>query len=105
MIGGVEWSRWTTISLYQSTSTACTSTNKHFQETSRKSKIYDDIQKYESKCKLVASDFINKENNVFKDALGVKGLGFKHHGNHPSVSSGSGKSVRCRYAVFLFPNT
>ena len=25
----------------------------------------------------------NKENNVFKDALGVKGLGFKHHGNHP----------------------
>ena len=26
---------------------------------------------------------INKENNVFKDALGVKGLGFKHHGNHP----------------------
>ena len=21
----------------------------------------------------------NKENNVFKDALGVKGLGFKHH--------------------------
>ena len=24
---------------------------------------------------------INKENNVFKDALGVKGLGFKHHGN------------------------
>ena len=24
----------------------------------------------------------NKENNVFKDALGVKGLGFKHHGNH-----------------------
>ena len=26
---------------------------------------------------------LNKENNVFKDALGVKGLGFKHHGNHP----------------------
>ena len=26
---------------------------------------------------------VNKENNVFKDALGVKGLGFKHHGNHP----------------------
>ena len=26
---------------------------------------------------------MNKENNVFKDALGVKGLGFKHHGNHP----------------------
>ena len=26
---------------------------------------------------------INKENNVFKDALGVKGLGFKRHGNHP----------------------
>ena len=25
----------------------------------------------------------NKENNVFKDALGVKGLRFKHHGNHP----------------------
>ena len=25
---------------------------------------------------------INKENNVFKDALGVKGLGFKLHGNH-----------------------
>ena len=25
----------------------------------------------------------NKENNVFKDALGVKGLGFKHHDNHP----------------------
>ena len=24
----------------------------------------------------------NKENNVFKDALGVKGLGFKHYGNH-----------------------
>ena len=27
--------------------------------------------------------YSNKENNVFKDALGVKGLGFKHHGNHP----------------------
>ena len=27
---------------------------------------------------------INKENNVFKDALGVKGLGFNHHGNHVS---------------------
>ena len=27
---------------------------------------------------------INKENNVFKDAIGVKGLGFKHHGNHGS---------------------
>ena len=26
----------------------------------------------------------NKENNVFKDALGVKGLGFNHHGNHGS---------------------
>ena len=26
----------------------------------------------------------NKENNVFKDALGVKGLGFKLHGNHGS---------------------
>ena len=25
---------------------------------------------------------MNKENNVFKDALGVKGLGFKHHGNY-----------------------
>ena len=25
---------------------------------------------------------MNKENNVFKDALGVKGLGFKLHGNH-----------------------
>ena len=25
----------------------------------------------------------NKENNVFKDAIGVKGLGFKHYGNHP----------------------
>ena len=24
----------------------------------------------------------NKENNVSKDAIGVKGLGFKHHGNH-----------------------
>ena len=24
----------------------------------------------------------NKENNVFKDALGVKGLWSKHHGNH-----------------------
>ena len=24
----------------------------------------------------------NKENNVFKDAIGVKGLGFKHRGNH-----------------------
>ena len=30
---------------------------------------------------LIKSEF-NKENNVFKDALGVKGLGFKHHGNH-----------------------
>ena len=29
------------------------------------------------------SSMPNKENNVFKDALGVKGLGFKHHGNHP----------------------
>ena len=29
------------------------------------------------------SVLINKENNVFKDALGVKGLGFKHNGNHP----------------------
>ena len=26
---------------------------------------------------------MKKENNVFKDAIGVKGLGFKHHGNHP----------------------
>ena len=26
----------------------------------------------------------NKENNVFKDALGVKGLGFKYPGNHGS---------------------
>ena len=37
-------------------------------------------------CKLSAdfvSPLINKENNVFKYALGVKGLGFKHHGNHP----------------------
>ena len=25
---------------------------------------------------------MNKENNVFKDALSVKGLGFKLHGNH-----------------------
>ena len=25
----------------------------------------------------------NKENNVFKDAIGVKGIGFKQHGNHP----------------------
>ena len=29
-------------------------------------------------------DRMNKENNVFKDALGVKGLGFNHHGNHGS---------------------
>ena len=36
----------------------------------------------------------NKENNVFKDALGVKGLGFKHHGNHPgSHGSHYGKSI------------
>ena len=26
---------------------------------------------------------LNKENNVFKDALGVKGVGLKQHGNHP----------------------
>ena len=26
---------------------------------------------------------VNKENNVYKDAIGVKGLGVKHHGNHP----------------------
>ena len=32
---------------------------------------------------MVKKDINNKENNVFKDALGVKGLGFKHHGNHP----------------------
>ena len=32
---------------------------------------------------LVGINLGNKENNVFKDALGVKGLGFKHHGNHP----------------------
>ena len=25
---------------------------------------------------------LNKENNVFKDAIGVKGLRFKLHGNH-----------------------
>ena len=30
------------------------------------------------------SSLLNKENNVFKDALGVKGLGFNHHGNHGS---------------------
>ena len=30
---------------------------------------------------IVAENNNNKENNVFKDALGVKGLGFKHHGN------------------------
>ena len=24
-----------------------------------------------------------RKNNVFKDAIVVKGLGFKHHGNHP----------------------
>ena len=28
---------------------------------------------------------VNKENNVFKDALGVKGLGFKHHGIKSSL--------------------
>ena len=32
---------------------------------------------------------MNKENNVFKDALGVKGLGFKLHGNHAKVIVGS----------------
>ena len=31
----------------------------------------------------LSKGWFNKENNVFKDALGVKGLGFKHHGNHP----------------------
>ena len=39
---------------------------------------------------------INKENNVFKDALGVKGLGFKHHGNHPQ-----GRKKRCSTAAPL----
>ena len=35
-------------------------------------------------CEIYDKQFSrNKENNVFKDALGVKGLGFKHHGNHP----------------------
>ena len=33
---------------------------------------------------LIGDEIQNKENNVFKDALGVKGLGFKYHGNHPS---------------------
>ena len=32
-------------------------------------------------CAGLSTD-TNKENNVFKDALGVKGLGFKLHGNH-----------------------
>ena len=32
----------------------------------------------------LSSFLANKESNVFKDALGVKGLGFKHHGNHGS---------------------
>ena len=40
------------------------------------------IKKTKATISLIPTDVLsNKENNVFKDALGVKGLGFKHHGN------------------------
>ena len=44
----------------------------------------------------------NKENNVFKDAIGVKGLGFKHHGNHP-CSNLTVYRRKCQWFFTPFP--
>ena len=44
-----------------------------------------------------ASDDVNKENNVFKDAIGVKALRFNHRGNHGShYGNHHGNYCTCR---------